>query len=121
MNETESNRNAHIRVGIQRKGKRINDRGSAGHTLCGADITSRDMSYRDGLNLTDSDAAKFHVCPDCIIKIAPAKPRGKIECPWCQRGTLEKTPPEYHDAPTIIYCPECSSVFKLVPVPEMSP
>jgi hypothetical protein len=64
---------AHIRFGIIPRGKRINDRGSPGQTLCGAGIGIMDMSYRDGINLSDSDAAAFKVCPECILEIAPAK------------------------------------------------
>jgi hypothetical protein len=45
----------------------------------------------------------------------------RIQCPWCHQGWIEKTPPEYKDPEAVVYCPDCSSVFKLVPLPEVSP
>jgi hypothetical protein len=54
-----------------------------------------------------------------VGQVAPKA--GRISCPWCEKGALEHTPAEYGDPPTVVYCPECSSVFTLTAVPELSP
>jgi hypothetical protein len=42
-----------------------------------------------------------------------------IKCPWCERGALENTPINYDDPKTVVYCAECSSVFRLTPAPDL--
>lgn len=57
-----------------------------------------------------------------VGKIEPeAEGEQRIQCPWCQKGWLEKTPPEYKDPAAVVYCADCSSVFKITPLPEVSP
>lgn len=51
----------------------------------------------------------------------PAEKPERIQCPWCSKGWLEPTPPEYKDPAAVIYCACCSSVFKITALPELSP
>jgi hypothetical protein len=45
----------------------------------------------------------------------------RIQCPWCNKGWLEPTPPEYKDPKAVVYCPDCSTVYRLNALPEVSP
>lgn len=57
---------------------------------------------------------------DKMVAIS-TRAEGKVTCPWCNKGALTNTAPDYNDPPTVVYCTECSSVFKLVAMPELSP
>lgn len=63
---------AHVRVGVRRAGRRINDsRGNPGKTLCGAPITARDLlTYSDGWIAVASNDHRFLTCPKCREIIA---------------------------------------------------
>jgi hypothetical protein len=62
---------AHIRVGVKRSGKRINDRGNAGATICGAELTSYDVTLADARKLTRDQILdpRFPVCQMCLAKM----------------------------------------------------
>lgn len=51
----------------------------------------------------------------------PEPVEDRIQCPWCKQGWLENTPAEYKDPAAVVYCSDCSSVFKLTALPEVSP
>jgi len=55
----------HVRVNVRYGGKRINDRGHAGNTICGAAITDRDIEYRD---VAEAHRAGWPICQNCLAK-----------------------------------------------------
>jgi len=59
---------SHIRVGVKRAGYRLNDRGSSGHTLCGAFITSDDMTWGDARRAMKYADWFPRLCSRCLEK-----------------------------------------------------
>lgn len=56
----------HVRVGVKRISKRINGtRGNPGRTMCGAEISSDDMSFGDWVRLNNREAQQWNVCKVC--------------------------------------------------------
>jgi hypothetical protein len=53
-----------------RAGRRIADaRGNAGRTLCGAELTSRDIVLRRGVaNMTAAEVERFNICSACLFR-----------------------------------------------------
>lgn len=64
----------HIRVGVKVSGRRINDRGHEGRTLCGAPITSEDAA-----GVRDARA---------IVRKGWQHPRGLKRCEGCFQRLL---------------------------------
>jgi hypothetical protein len=61
---------AHIRVGVKRSGRRINDsQGSAGHTICGGDLTAYDVDLRFARKAKRDEIERFNICQMCLAKI----------------------------------------------------
>lgn len=61
---------SHIRIGVVRAGKRINDsRGNPGQTLCGAPVTANDCTIADARKLRPETIDQFHVCQMCLARI----------------------------------------------------
>jgi hypothetical protein len=64
----------HIRIGVVRAGRRINDsRGNAGHTLCGAALTSSDITLRDARKVTRDEIEQFNICQMCLAKMPSSR------------------------------------------------
>lgn len=60
----------HVRVGVRRVNRRINGaRGNPGRTLCGAEITVHDMTFRDWVRMGEEDVQQWNVCKDCHSQI----------------------------------------------------
>jgi hypothetical protein len=64
-----ANQAAHIRSGLVRKGPRINDRGAAGNTLCGAPLTSEDILIGDYRSMVKHGDPMHAVCKACIARL----------------------------------------------------
>ncbi len=61
---------AHIRAGVVRASRRImGSRGSAGHTLCGADVTAYDVTVGDAKRAKLADLARWIPCAECLRRI----------------------------------------------------
>lgn len=61
---------AHIRAGVVRASRRImGSRGSAGHTLCGAELTAYDVLERDAERATPADLSQWVQCDECRRRI----------------------------------------------------
>ena len=60
---------SHIRVQVRRAGNRINDsRGSLGRNLCGAFITSYDMTLQDAKRSMKDPEWGPRLCSKCLEK-----------------------------------------------------
>lgn len=67
VEKTKSNGPAHLRIGVVKAGRRINDqRGNPGHTVCGAALTDKDIVPSDLRRLKAGDAAKYDLCRTCL-------------------------------------------------------
>jgi hypothetical protein len=61
---------AHVRVGVVRAGRRINDsRGNPGHTLCGGPLTSYDIDLGYAKKATPEEITRFNICLACMAKV----------------------------------------------------
>jgi hypothetical protein len=81
----------HIRVGVRRAGKRINDsRGNPGQTVCGAELTSYDVTLTEARKLTRDQILdpRFPVCQMCLAKM-PAETSGRTMQELADRTTAE--------------------------------
>lgn len=59
-------RPSHIRIGVVRASRRINgSRGATGTNLCGADVTDRDVVYREAKRIVEANCAVWPVCQEC--------------------------------------------------------
>jgi len=57
---------AHVRVGVVRAGRRINDRrGNPGRTLCGGALTSYDVDLKWVRRASVEELDKFNICRAC--------------------------------------------------------
>jgi hypothetical protein len=58
---------AHVRVGVVRAGRRINDhRGDAGRALCGGELTAYDVDLRYARRATADELRQFPICAACL-------------------------------------------------------
>jgi len=61
-----TNEPTHVRIKVQRAGRRIADsRGAAGETLCGAPITAYDSTWSEARRFSADDLRRWITCPTC--------------------------------------------------------
>jgi hypothetical protein len=61
---------AHIRAGVVKADRRImGSRGSAGHTLCGADLTAYDVTVAEARRAKSAELARWVPCAECRRKV----------------------------------------------------
>ena len=60
----------HIRIVDSLGGRRINDRIGESHTLCGSEVTDRDLPWRDAKWLRGGELEEWLACPLCRAAIS---------------------------------------------------